>query len=93
MSRDAKELIAFLKAMEFTAITKRVAAHFEVQDLDAIAARADGGQCAAAEKPELPEIAGETPAETGALRAPINHDAYVTVTAANELDALGRASP
>ena len=45
---DAKELIAFLKAMEFTTITKRVAAHFEIEDLDAIAADAHGGQCAAA---------------------------------------------
>ena len=35
---DCKELIAFLKAMEFSSITKRVAAHFEVEDLDAIAA-------------------------------------------------------
>ena len=35
---DCKELIAFLKAMEFTSITKRVAAHYEVEDLDAIAA-------------------------------------------------------
>ena len=35
---DAKELIAFLKAMEFSTITKRVAAHFEIEDLDAIAA-------------------------------------------------------
>src|SRR5690242_3619967 len=34
---DCKELIAFLKGMEFSAITKRVAAHFEVEDLDAIA--------------------------------------------------------
>ena len=38
MQPDAKELIAFLKAMEFATITKRVAAHFEVEDLDAIAA-------------------------------------------------------
>ena len=34
----ATELIAFLKAMEFGTITRRVAAHFEVADLDAIAA-------------------------------------------------------
>src|ERR1700744_1207655 len=33
---DAKELIAFLKAMEFSTITKRVASHFEMTDLDAI---------------------------------------------------------
>ena len=34
---DAKELIGFLKAMEFAAITKRVAVHFEVEDVEAIA--------------------------------------------------------
>ena len=37
-------------------------------------------------QPELPEIKAETPAETEKLRAPINHNAYVTVTAAKELD-------
>src|SRR5579862_3406714 len=31
-------LIAFLKSMEFAAITKRVAAHFGIEDVDAIAA-------------------------------------------------------
>ncbi|HWY65195.1 MAG TPA: DNA polymerase I, partial [Rhizomicrobium sp.] len=36
--------------------------------------------------PQLPELAAEKPAEDAALRAPINHDAYVTVTAAKELD-------
>src|SRR5580698_2301217 len=33
----ATELIAFLKAMEFGTITRRVAVHFEVEDLDTIA--------------------------------------------------------
>ena len=35
---DCKALLSFLKAMEFSSITKRVAAHYEVEDLDAIAA-------------------------------------------------------
>src|SRR5262249_43609206 len=35
---DPKELISFLKAMEFSTITKRVAAHFEIADIEAIAA-------------------------------------------------------
>ncbi|HVW73581.1 MAG TPA: DNA polymerase I [Rhizomicrobium sp.] len=83
---DCKELLAFLKAMEFTSITKRVAAHFEVQDLDAIAAAPTVANVLPP-KPELPEIKGETPAETERLRAPIDHDAYVTVTTAKELDA------
>jgi DNA polymerase-1 len=81
----ATDLLAFLKAMEFTSITKRVAAHFEVQDLDAIAPAPTLANVLPPE-PELPEMAGETPAETSALRAPINHDAYVTVTSAAELD-------
>ncbi|HEX4272618.1 MAG TPA: DNA polymerase I, partial [Rhizomicrobium sp.] len=82
----ATELLAFLKAMELTTITKRVAAHFEVQDLDAIAAAPTVANVLPP-KPELPEVQGETPAETEKLRAPINHDAYVTVTAAKDLDA------
>jgi DNA polymerase-1 len=82
---DCKELIAFLKAMEFTSITKRVAVHFEVEDLDAIAAAPTVANVLPP-RPELPDMVGETPADTSALRAPINHDAYVTVTAAKELD-------
>jgi len=71
--------------MEFTSITKRVAAHFEVEDLDAIAAAPTVANVLPP-KPELPEMQGETPADTSALRAPINHDAYVTVTTQAELD-------
>jgi DNA polymerase-1 len=82
---DCKELIAFLKAMEFTSITKRVAAHFEVADLDAIAPAPTVANVLPPQ-PELPEIEAETAAETQKLRAPINHEAYVTVTAAAELE-------
>src|ERR1700759_3649189 len=35
---DPAELIAFLKAMEFGSITKRVAAHFEIEDIEGIGA-------------------------------------------------------
>ena len=82
---DCKELIAFLKAMEFTSITKRVAAHFEVEDLDAIAAAPTVANVLPPQ-PELPQVVGETPADTSALRAPIDHNAYVTVTTAKALD-------
>jgi DNA polymerase-1 len=82
---DCKELIAFLKAMEFTSITKRVAAHFEVTDLDAIAAAPTVANVLPPQ-PELPEIKGETAAETEKLRAPIDHNAYVTVTDVKTLD-------
>jgi DNA polymerase I len=83
---DAKELIAFLKGMEFNSITKRVAVHFEVGDLDAIAS-APSVANAPHLKIELPESNPAAPAEDAAIRAPINHAAYVTVTAAKDLDA------
>jgi len=82
---DCKELVAFLKAMEFTSITRRVAAHFEMTDLDAIAPAPTVANVLPSQ-PELPEIKAETPAETEKLRAPINHGAYVTVTTAAELE-------
>jgi DNA polymerase I len=81
---DPKELIAFLKGMEFTTITKRVASHFGVEDAETIAA-APSVAWAAEAKIELPKTA--PPPEADAIRAPINHDAYVTVTSAKELDA------
>jgi len=81
----ASELIAFLKAMEFSSITKRVAAHFEVADLDAIAAAPTVANVLPPQ-PELPEIKGETKAETEKLRAPIDHNAYVTVSDGKTLD-------
>ena len=81
---DPKELIAFLKAMEFGSITKRVAAHFEITDVDAIAS--DPSVTVAPQlKIELPKA--EAPAEDAAIRAPINHDAYLTLTSATDLDA------
>ncbi len=82
----ATELIAFLKAMEFGTITRRVAAHYQVEDIDAIAAAPAVANVLPREV-ALPELEAETPRDTAALRAPINHDAYVTVTAAKALDA------
>src|ERR1700759_5373802 len=82
---DCKALLSFLKAMEFSTITRRVAAHYEVEDLDGIAAAPTVANVLRPQ-PELPEVEGKTPAETEALRAPIKHDAYVTVTAAKDLD-------
>ena len=35
---DPEELIAFLKAMEFGSISRRVAAHFQIEDVEAIGA-------------------------------------------------------
>ena len=81
---EPKELIAFLKAMEFTSITKRVASHFEVNDPDAIAAAPTVAHVA---EPKIALPKAAPPAEAAAIRAPINRDAYVTVTSSKDLDA------
>ena len=82
----ATDLIAFLKAMELGSITRRVAAHFHVEDVDAIDAAPTVANVLPP-KPELPELHAETREEDAALRAPIDRDAYVTVTTAKDLDA------
>jgi len=82
----ATELIAFLKAMEFGTITRRVAAHFDVADLDDIAAAPTVANVIPSH-PDLPEPLADMPAaDTSAIKAPIDRDAYVTVTAAKDLD-------
>ncbi len=80
---DPKELISFLKAMEFGTITKRVASHFGIDDPDNISAAAVS--VAPAPKTELAKAV--TPAVDSAIHAPIDHAAYVTVTASADLDA------
>jgi DNA polymerase-1 len=82
---DAKELIGFLKAMEFTAITKRVAVHFEVEDVDAIASDRTVANVPAP-KITLPGPTPQAPPDDAAIRAPIDHSSYVTVTNAKELE-------
>jgi DNA polymerase-1 len=81
---DPKELIAFLKAMEFGTITRRVAAHFQIDDIEGIGAAVSVAHAA---EPKVEFAAVDAPAGDAAVRAPINHDAYVTVTAAKDLDA------
>jgi DNA polymerase-1 len=78
-----KDLIAFLKAMEFGTITRRVAAHFGIEDLDGIGVAATSANVMPA-NPSLPRA--ETPAQDAALKQAIDHSAYVTVTAAKDLD-------
>ena len=67
---DPKELIAFLKAMEFGTITKRVAAHFEIDDVEAIAAATIRRAPAPQPKIELPESRRRRRGPMRALRAP-----------------------
>ena len=79
---EAKELIGFLKAMEFTSIVRRAASHFQIDDPDNIAADT---KVAPPREPKLLDAmdAGDAPAATvedPALRAPIDHNAYTTVT-------------
>jgi DNA polymerase-1 len=81
---EPKDLIAFLKAMEFGTITRRVAAHFGIEDLDGIGVAATSANVMP-ENPSLPRA--ETPAQDAALKKPIDHSAYVTVTSAKDLDA------
>ncbi len=84
---DPKDLIAFLKAMEFGSITRRVAAHFQIEDVEAIGA-APSVAGAPHMRVELPkaEPQAELAPEEIALRKPIDHDAYVTVITAAQLD-------
>jgi DNA polymerase-1 len=82
---DAKELIGFLKAMEFTAITKRVAVHFEVEDVEAIASDSVVANVPVP-KISLPEPTPQAPPDDAAIRAPIDHNSYVTVTTVKELE-------
>ncbi len=82
---NPQELIAFLKAMEFGTITRRVAAHFQVEDIDGIA---PGPVTAAAPRPQpAPQTLAEAPAEDAAIRKPIDHSAYTAVTDEKTLDA------
>ena len=90
---EPKELIGFLKAMEFNSIVRRAAAHFEVEDPDAIAAT----PATAARAPKPPEPAQTqslcVPKEDSGLRAPIDHGAYVTVSDEKALeDWISRAA-
>src|SRR5579871_5611873 len=85
---EAKELIGFLKAMEFGTLTRRAAAHFGIDDADAIAADT---KVAPPREPKLLDPVDEdlgTPGvqEDPALRAKIDHDAYTTVTDEKTLD-------
>ncbi|NWG46152.1 MAG: DNA polymerase I [Alphaproteobacteria bacterium] len=96
-------LIGFLKAMEFTTLTRRIAAEHEVTDLDAfepmarLAAGAGGparpapagsaGDAPPAEEAGDGGSPGAVPDEA-AVRAPIDTRAYETVTSLERLDAL-----
>ncbi len=91
---EPKELIAFLKGMEFNSITKRVAAHFGIEDIEGIAAAVEPSASAAnrvvkqAERETPKPAAAQVGAvmERGAILQKIDLDAYKTVTTPKELD-------
>ncbi len=99
---DAPKLIGFLKAMEFSTLTKRVATEFEVDDVNAIAAsdvEAAAPVAAAADAPKsrTPKVEGGaewTPQSRAggddalaALKAPFDVKAYRALTDAAALEA------
>ena len=94
-------LIGFLKSMEFAALARRAAAHFGVEDLDAVPPAADpkefalpapsGNSKPPANKPPAPEspAAKGLPGavmDRGLILKPIDHDKYEAVTTLARLD-------
>ncbi len=98
---DPATLIGFLKSMEFATLAKRAAAHFGVEDLDAVPLAADPKELALPAPPKgamAPEPQQWAPAsaaakgvpgavmDRGAILKPIDHDKYETVTTLARLD-------
>ena len=87
---DARRLIAFCKAMEFTTFTKRVAEAFDI-DMDAIAANPELSAIAEPAQADAPAPDMPGPAYLAAQRAAairqikIDREAYETVTSASRL--------
>ncbi|HEY4988140.1 MAG TPA: DNA polymerase I [Bradyrhizobium sp.] len=91
---EPKTLIAFLRGMEFNSITKRVAAHFSIEDVEAIAPTLEPSATAA--NRVVKQAVKDTPVATAnavgavanraAIARPIDLDAYVAVTTPAELD-------
>ncbi len=97
---DPATLIGFLKAMEFSTLTRRAATHFHIDDPDAIETADGPAKTASSAKPAKTEAAsansdGEVGAvmDRGALLKPIDHDSYETVTTKDRLAAwIARAT-
>jgi DNA polymerase I len=91
---DPNTLIAFLKGMEFNTITRRVAAHFQIDDVEAIAPTVEPSATAAnrvvkqadAETPKVVESQVGAVANRDTIVKPVDLDAYKTVTTSKELD-------
>ena len=89
---DPAQLLAFMKAMEFNALTKRVAGHYGIEDVEGAAATAAPafGTAGVTEqaKPELSVPVGSVGAVVNrtAILKPIDHAAYETVTTPARLE-------
>src|SRR5579871_3559585 len=91
---EPRSLIAFLKGMEFNTITKRVAAHFGIEDIDAIEAAVEPATSGAKPKAAPPKPAQAKAgaaqvgavADRGAIMKTIDHNAYQTLTTLKQLD-------
>ena len=92
---EPKTLIAFLKSLEFNAISKRVAAHFGIEDIDQIAPAVEPtakAPAAPVETRPAPAMLDKTAVTVGAVVARgtilrvIDHNAYETVTTTKRLD-------
>ena len=79
---DAERLVAFLKAMEFTTLTKRVVEHYglDAGGIEASPVEVRGWSPRPAEIAEAPAAAAAEQAFVQHLKAPIDYNAYVCVT-------------
>lgn len=92
---EPKRLIAFLRAMEFTTLTKRVASEFGVADIDAIApdealSAARGPRSTAGDAPAAAPLDGGMPSAVKGrddILKPIDHRRYETVSEPSQLKA------
>jgi len=93
------KLLAFLQAMEFASLTKRAAAHYGIEDTDALVPPAAAIRTTGT-SPESKPLPDPTPASGAgavanrtAILASIDHSAYETVTTLERLDHwIARAS-
>ncbi len=92
---DAVSLIAFLKAMEFNALTRRAATHYGIEDPDSISPGTVAVPAAPKIAPAPAAATSSTPSKNGApgavmdrgaLMKPVDHDAYETVTTRARLE-------
>ncbi len=92
---EPKTLIAFLRGMEFNSITKRVATHFSIEDVEAIAPTLEPSATAADrivkqvvkdEPPSSTANAVGAVADLAAIKKPLDLDAYETVTTLARLE-------